>query len=95
MPRRAYLRGRLARDAVNDLFIVAILSLLALLSVDPNSMRALLVFSLSAIAVVMIGVIALIAMIRSPASLHAEKGDLTAWADRMNDRARHGDQLMR
>ncbi|MBL8396164.1 MAG: hypothetical protein JNK99_15700 [Candidatus Accumulibacter sp.] len=68
MPINESLLGRLAEDAVDNLFMLAVFSVSALLWVDPNSMRALLVFSLSAIAVVMIGVIALIAMIRKPAT---------------------------
>lgn len=66
-PINESLLGRLAEDAVDNLFMLAVFSLSALLWVDPDSRRALFVFSFSAIAVVMIGVIALIAMIKKPA----------------------------
>lgn len=77
IPIKESLPGRVVEGAVGELSFVATLSLLALLCVDPDSMRALLVFSLSAIAVVMIGVIALIAMIKKPATArNVSKPDL-------------------
>lgn len=59
----------LATDAIRNLFVFAMFSVVSFMSSDFEPTVALFVFSLSAIAVVMIGVIAATAIIKSPAKV--------------------------
>lgn len=68
-PNAASDLDRLARTAIDDLFLLAMFSLCVLIVTGPESGRSLFVFSLCLIAVVTIGVIALVAIIKSPASV--------------------------